>query len=49
MNYDFDVDTTYVGVFSPEENMIVIGQNILLWFYSTIGYLTLFPFYLVNV
>ena len=34
---------------SPEENMIVIVQNVLLWVYSTIGYLTILPFYKVNV
>ena len=39
---------TYVGVMSPEENMIVIIQNILLFISSSIGYLLLLPFYRVS-
>ena len=49
VNYEYDWQVVYVGVMSPEENMIVICQNILLWFYSTIGYLLLLPFYQVNI
>ena len=37
----------YVGVMSPEENMIVILQNVLMFIYSSIGYLMLLPFYQV--
>ena len=48
LGYEVDSDVTYVGVMSPEENMIVIFQNILLWIYSSIGYLTLLPFYQVK-
>ena len=40
---------TYVGVMSPEENMIVIIQNILLFISSSIGYLLLVPFYQVTM
>ena len=48
LDYDFDTSVTYVGVMSPEENMIVIIQNILLFISSSIGYLLLVPFYQVN-
>ena len=49
LDYDFDTSVTYVGVMSPEENMIVIIQNILLFISSSIGYLLLVPFYQVIV
>ena len=33
---------------SPEENMIVILQNVLMFIYSSIGYVMLLPFYEVR-
>ena len=33
---------------SPEENMIVILQNVLMFIYSSIGYVMLLPFYQVR-
>ena len=47
-NFSFDYDTVYVGVMSPEENMIVILQNVLMFIYSSIGYVMLLPFYQVR-
>ena len=47
-NFSFDYDTVYVGVMSPEENMIVILQNVLMFIYSSIGYVMLLPFYEVR-
>ena len=47
-NFSFDYNTVYVGVMSPEENMIVILQNVLMFIYSSIGYVMLLPFYQVR-
>merc|ERR1711953_342482 len=48
-NFSFDYNTVYVGVMSPEENMIVILQNVLMFIYSSIGYVMLLPFYQVRI
>jgi len=35
----------YEGLFSPENNLIVIIQNFYVWVVSSIGFLLLIPFY----
>ena len=39
----------YEGLFSPENNLIVIIQNFYVWVVSSIGFLLLIPFYQVPI
>lgn len=45
------IDSTliYEGIFSPENNLIVIIQNFYVWAVSSFGLLLLIPFYQVIV
>jgi len=40
-----DTQAIYEGLFSPENNIIVIIQNFYVWLVSSIGFLLLIPFY----
>ena len=44
------IDSTliYEGIFSPENNLIVIIQNFYVWAVSSLGLLALIPFYQVR-
>ena len=43
-----DSSLIYEGLFSPENNLIVIIQNFYVWVTSSIGLLLLVPFYTVS-
>ena len=43
-----DSSLIYEGLFSPENNLIVIIQNFYVWVTSSIGLLLLVPFYTVR-